>query len=353
MTHAFRPSKWQKAAFAASSFALLGSITPLAPLSAATPAAACVFPQNAISEIRSDKYYRGRNNAIIDSEALDEAMAQSAPLRDMVQRQQTIPADLRADDLAAAKCKTAELAYWARSDALLGNNNQRGFNERLFYISGLALAHRRNLQLMEQAGTPLYEDDAAIIAEWMVKLGDSVITAYTRDPADRRFTSEFIPPRAQRTGNLGAWAAMMVAATGEATGNQTQLRWAGEQWRRVLQTVDSDGAMASEVRRGAKATEYHFFALNPLVATELVLRRNGIPVDGQARANLDRLARYALEGAAQGKLPDPARRNRLFVGPALWCRDLAPGDPSCAAMPDWRQLTFPYLGGAPLDIWER
>lgn len=324
----------------------------------------CRFPRDLLREIRSRSYFEPRTgNSKINAEMFDEAMTASAPLRKLLRAQLDVPEKLRSGNTFAAICANKRLAYWAEGRALLGHNSQRGFNERMFYLSGVGLVYLRNQRLLADAGYEIPAAERAIIARWFSETANSIIDAYAHDPNKNPRYRYFSPPEEQRAGNLGAWAALTVAVAGEISGEDRYFAWAARRAEAVLGSVNDGGVFPVELKRRGIALHKHFFAINPLAGTQAILTRNGHVFTRDSQIKFQKLIRFSLGQERDPKaisgmtrhrvyrLAENGDRREFFVGVILWCSVNKKPIEECEKLPSLAGLSFPYMGGDPAYIW--
>jgi poly(beta-D-mannuronate) lyase len=169
------------------------------------------------------------------------------------------------------------LDKWAGEDALLGNVNKQGAYERVWALSGLALAYLR------VRDAPIVDHgERSTVENWLGRLARSVIAEFkTRGPMSG-------------LNNHACWAATAVAAAGIAAHDKELFSWAVSTAEVALAQVRADGFLPLELQRKALALHYHLFALAPLVMMREL-----------ARANTDgRFSFDAMAGLELGRLID-------------------------------------------------
>ena len=183
----------------------------------------------------------------------------------------------------AADCLVAQLAVWARQDAL---GKLQSFNANLSVgarIAGLASAYEQ-----VRAHTTRTRD-AKDIEGWL-----HTLAIRQRDFWEKEAT------RGARSGNLRAWAALGVETVGDVVGDDGLRLWAAASIARVLCTAETNGALPQEMRRGGLALHYQIHAVAPLAVTTARLERGGLRVRDMCGGALERVARFAMTDYENG-----------------------------------------------------
>nr|WP_321483060.1 alginate lyase family protein [uncultured Cohaesibacter sp.] len=118
-----------------------------------------------------------------------------------------------------------------------------------------SLAEKEPVLLPEE-----YRESTKTIEHWLAKLGASIIHFWETDG----------PPMASK-GNLRAWAALAVIQIGLTIDNEDYIEWGLESHRVILDTIDPDGSLPMEMRRGKYALHYQLHAVAPLVTATAML----------------------------------------------------------------------------------
>lgn len=346
--------------------ALSGCTTKAGPLPEdwwqAYPEEDCSFSREFLPSIQSETYYEGNRNGAVDADAQASAMRASRPVRQLLARQLETDAQIKAGNAQSIVCAQRELAFWARNDALLGNNSMRGFYERLWYGAGLGIAYLHNDRLLADIGQPRPAQSREEIAGWFSRLGHDTRRAMAADYAsfdDSRQTQSYRPPDEHDTSNLGAWAAYFTVIAGILSDDPELIAWGRGRTQDILATVTRDGMLPSEVKRGERALRYHFFALNPLAGSAIMLERVGEPLPKRSIERLQALVGFSLResrnpeairyAAGVWSVENPLETGawkRLMLGPALFCRHINPQSAECGLVPREDALEFPYMGGS-------
>lgn len=179
----------------------------------------------------------------------------------------------------AAECLAALFDNWANGDALLGsaNTNQAKY-ERLWALSGIALSAFK----LQQSGHSL----SPTTLNWLEKLAEQVYS----EQKHRRVAN-----------NLAVWAALGTATVALLTDRDDLWEWSKNRVHLFLAQVEPDGSMPTELARGKRATRYHFYAGQPLLAFNRIARCYGSPFDSQDQRSFDSFVAL-LQNLKSGKV---------------------------------------------------
>ncbi|MBB93393.1 MAG: hypothetical protein CML68_02125 [Rhodobacteraceae bacterium] len=228
-----------------------------------------------------------------DRATLDEAREAAAkaaldPLDDFVQDLANgLEAALSDEDPAQradlAACLLSRMGDWARADALaqLGTTTVE-----LTIGSRLAAFAIMAGQAASLAPSSADLDD---IRAWLVRRMDEQMNFW-----------ETAPDRASQN-NLRAWAALAGAATAGLVDDPVMRGWAAWSIAYVICSVDEDGSLPQEMRRGKYALHYQLHALAPLTTAAVLLRAQGIDLADRCDGALGRSVRFALSDLEDGQ----------------------------------------------------
>lgn len=258
-----------------------------------------------------DGFYSDRAGTVVDP-SRRAARDKAVEIYEQVVRQVQHDADAFAADksLDAGACALRQLTAWADARPLTGGlQGQQAEYERNWYLAGFALAY---LKVKIRADS----QQQALIERWLHDMANGTGEALTRGK---------IP-----SNNLTYWAGLALASAGLATGKAALLDRAHAILLEGLSSVSPTGMLAQELKRGARALDYHAFAAGPLVLLAYISELRGKPYD---KAALARLVDAVIAGIANprqfaaraGKAQDqPAQWNLAWV--AIY-RRMAPGKP--------------------------
>jgi poly(beta-D-mannuronate) lyase len=196
----------------------------------------------------------------------------------------------------AAQCAIAGLRRWAEADAMLGDSNAIGDAVRKWELASAALVY-----LKLRGAVTIPAADRAAIEPWLRRLALRVRKVYT---TDTRLTS--------RNNNHVYWAAWGVTAAGLALDDRGFVDWGIAVYRRALRQIQPDGTLPLEMARGARALQYHVFAVAPLVAIAETAEANGVALYSEHDSALLRLIDTTLSG-----LDDPTMFARRSGAPQV------------------------------------
>jgi poly(beta-D-mannuronate) lyase len=263
----------------ATTLALLCAAAPALAL-ACDPAPAPVGTLDYGSRYTADS----RNRAELDAEGDAQADQALKPvddfLRDLTDRANDA---LHDNDPAKAACVMAQMAAWARADALSDLATETSRLTVGSRIAGFALVALQAAPLADNAR------DVQAVDGWLSRMMQAQ-TAFWETEA----------PMGARNGNLRAWAALAGAATAHRTGDPALRAWAAWSVSWIACTANADGSLPQEMTRGRFALKYQLHATAPLVAATVILSRDGIPLVGSCDNALARIVGYSLSDIATG-----------------------------------------------------
>ncbi len=191
-----------------------------------------------------------------------------------------------------------------------------------------------------------YLQSTETIEQWLTGLGHAIIQFWETDG----------PPMASK-GNLRAWAALALIQIGLIVENESFIDWGLESHRVILDTIDPDGSLPMEMRRGKYALHYQLHAIAPMVtATAMLKEVNKL----NPQPYMDRLimaARFSLRAIEKPELVEEKTDKQQTVKSGLleqkkyqiaWLEPLLvlEKDPELdATIDDLRPLTNSKLGG--------
>lgn len=244
-------------------------------------------PQPVLTLDYDSRYADGdETRSEIDEAANDEVNASQKPVDDfirlLVRSANRVYTD-EADQKAIADCVVAQVAAWARSNALLDlrtNTVRLTFGSRL---AGISLA------LRQVAGKGGAAEDWAAILPWLRTLSNAQLDYWEQDA-----------PSGAGQGNLRAWAALGIGATAELLNDPVLRGWSAWSTRYVLCTANPDGSLPQEMRRGRLALHYQLHAIAPLVVTTRLLANHGFALQDRCDGALERIAAFTLSDIETG-----------------------------------------------------
>ncbi len=282
----------------------------------------------------------------IDPERAAAAVAALEPLDEFVASlTERTDAALEAGDRAGAACVMAELAHWARADALSDLGTQTVQLTIASRLAGLALVAGQ----VSWEGNP---GDFADVSHWLARRMDEQMVFWEE------------APDGAAQGNLRAWAALAGAAVALVTDDTVTRGWAAWSVAYVACTAAEDGSLPQEMSRGELALHYQLHAVAPLVVAAGLLERQGLSVMDKCGRAMDRVVSYTLRDVGAGGAQTQARTGmpqtvdggleglkdfQLSWGEA-WLR--LRSDPALeAVIAPRRPLKYSKLGGDQTRIW--
>lgn len=253
----------------------------------ATPALACGTAPEPVATLDYGSRYAddSENRSELDAEGDAEADAALRPvddfLRDLTERANDA---LRDGDTAAAACIMAQMAEWARADALSDLASDTARLTAGSRIAGFALVALQAAPMVEGSG------DVQAVDAWLSRLMRAQTVFWETEA-----------PRGARNGNLRAWAALAGAAIAHRTGDAALRSWAAWSTAWITCTANPDGSLPQEMIRGRFALKYQLHATAPLVAATLILARDGVPIMGVCDDALSRIVAYGLSDVGTGE----------------------------------------------------
>lgn len=264
-------------------FALMSLLMPFgftAPLLAASTCAAA--PEPVFSLAYGSRYVASdKPGTVLDSTANAAASKALKPVDDFLRDLARMTSGNKS---ASADCTLAQIAVWARANAL---EDLQSPTARLTVGSRIASFGLITLAAAKQAGG---SDNLADIGAWLGRLVSRQMV----------FWEEEASAGAKR-GNLRAWSALAAAATAAITDDPVMRGWAAWSVSYVLCTAAPDGSLPQEMRRGKYALHYQLHAVSALVVASALLERQGTPVHLVCQGALDRIVGFAMDDLDSGR----------------------------------------------------
>jgi poly(beta-D-mannuronate) lyase len=235
---------------------------------------------DAVRDVIGFSYYTDDHHSHVDPALKQRNEAAMRPLHDFLSQVVNLADSWGARGQPAEAGAAMELLNgWAQSQALLGTVNQQGAYERVWTLSGLALAYLR-----VRAAPRVDHGERETIETWFDRLGRAIIDEFPkRGPVSR-------------LNNHACWAALAVAAAGIAARDRDLFRWSTSTARTALAQTREDGFLPLELQRGARAFHYHVFALAPLVMLAELAIVNRVNLYEDADGAIGRLANRVIDG---------------------------------------------------------
>ncbi len=252
-----------------------------------TSSFACRQPIAPIRDLTMAPFYRRDDptHSIVDADALSAHARAVAPLRvylDGIAKMGDRWLAGEPHPAPVAACMAEWLDIWASAHAMLGAVSRQGSSERKWALATLAL----NYVLLARV-PGIDADRRRRIEEW---LGD---LAWAMVPDDAR------KPFADQNNHLN-WAALSALSVAVAIQDDVLFDWAVDAARGAIANIADDGSLPHELRRAARATNYHIFALRPLILTAEIAAANGLNLYAEREGALLRLVTFT-----QAAIADP------------------------------------------------
>lgn len=202
-------------------------------------------------------------------------------------------------DKTAGSCLKAALSTWATQDALLGPaTSDQGRFERLWALAGLAVISFK----LEHSGTPLSDDTRT----WLHQ-----IALIVKD--EQRFA------RKTDATNMTLWAALGTGTTAAITKDSALWNWSLSRVNNFLGNIQPSGIAPTELARRERATNYHFFAAQPLMAFDRIARCYNRPFNASQRQSMDRFLTLLRDlRAGKTSLAQQAKVKQLSYQHQAW-----------------------------------
>lgn len=187
-------------------------------------------------------------------------------------------------DTARADCVLAQMAVWARAEAL---SDLGSFTANLSVGSryaGFAFVYRN----VRPFATDLAS--AEVIEAWLSARIDEQMLFWEEEATE-----------GAKRGNLRGWATLGVNLVGEITGDDAALRWSAWSATFLQCQARDDGSLPQETKRGKYALHYQLHAAAPLVVTTALLETQGLSIRGVCDNALDRIVAFTLDDLETGE----------------------------------------------------
>jgi poly(beta-D-mannuronate) lyase len=226
----------------------------------------------------------GNRRDKVDEDAESDFEEAMAPIKDFMSDVVKAANDYqRTGRISAANCALNHLVHWAQSGALKEPETHTSWFKLATTTAGLSFA----LMQIEPALGARHAD-VKLVSNWLGAHGKAISTYF----------DGLKMPRASRN-NHRAWAGLAVASAGTLTHDARLVNWGAESLRLVVCQATAEGALPLEIERGAKAREYHFYALAALMPLAEIIARSGQnPFEICADA-LHRIAGFTVRAVAQ------------------------------------------------------
>ncbi|WP_422049405.1 alginate lyase family protein [Shimia sp.] len=255
---------------------------------ASTDQGCAAAPKPVVSLDHGSRYIADDSSrSIVDPTSNADVNAQLKPIdafiRSLVQEANSVLAQ-KGDPAQSANCVVAQLAHWARADALSDLKNLTANFSVGSRLAGFAFAYA---QVRPYANST---QEKRLIEAWLLQ----------RAREQMAFWEEDATPGSKR-GNLRAWATLAINLAGYLTKDDSALRWSA--WSATFLQCQAleDGSLPQEMKRGKYALHYQLHAIAPLVVTTLLLERQGLSIRGVCDDALIRIVRFAMSDLETGE----------------------------------------------------
>lgn len=265
---------------------------------------ACEAPPTPIHDLRTSGPYQDESGSIPNKAAQRRNDAIREPLNRFLQLATDAADRYHRDGSEADRdCALSILMNWATRDALDGKVSMQGAAVRQWAAGTVALA---TLKL----GAPQRPLPPAL-RQWLLDRA-----ADTRQYMASRITIEAPYGRS----NLYYWSILTLGSIALVVDDPALWAYAKQEYLSVLPMIGEDGTLAAELRRKSRASIYHAFAAQPLVAFATLLEANGEELPQNARDHLDRLVHLvrSIDRGNQQLLATRAHATQLPAGVSAW-----------------------------------
>ncbi len=282
--------------------------------------ASCSASLAPVMGVEGNTFYTDSNHSVVNRELFESDLKAAEPLTRFVTLLNSYSNEYllsSGDDHKSAQCAMAELQRWASVDALSGPFNQQGKYHLKWAVPAISAAY-----LLMRNDPSIDQSDNASIGEWIGRLGWSVQKDY----------ASFSP-----NSNHLYWAAAAAISAGVASNDNVLFIWGVNAAKAGLQTVDADGVLPSEAKRGEKAFNYHVFSLLALTLCAEYAAANNVDIYSFSDGALKRLANFVMHNfQSPENLAMIFKVEQSWAGPEAW--SLAWAEPYFARFHDPRLL---------------
>lgn len=241
---------------------------------------ACERPPRLSKDLETEGFYVDKHASVRDEAKWKKFRRETRSFREAARDLVGIADQARLEnDRGAAECAASWLTQLAMDNALGGD------------LTG-AQAHRTQAWMLNAYATawlkvrPLIAADDlanAVVPPWLNGLADTVID----------FNDEY-----KVKNNLRYWAGLSVMSAGIAANDREKFDWAIESFNMGADSINKKGWLPMEMRRAAKAREYHMYAAAPLIMMAELASANGVNLYKRNRNSLSRLVRLIVKGVS-------------------------------------------------------
>lgn len=238
-------------------------------------------------------YKPDKTQSVIDKEKMQAYVKKTWPA---IQVKKSLAESLSAafespaNAVAARACIVKQVDVWARSDAMLNGlekNDPLGQRQAVLTIIWTGITFANALQATDQVSR-LPPEQRLRFRTWFASLSKEIELNFAIKPREKK--DEWLNANA----NQRFWAGAAVGLMAVDTGDQEAFKWAMDILKGSLDDIDKDGAMPSEMWRGARAMHYQNFALQAVSILVALADANDMRLDADQDKTLARAARFAL-----------------------------------------------------------
>ena len=272
-------------------FAMIAALC-LAPALCHAQQGACVEAPAPVPRLAATAIYSDRNSSIIDRAGLHKNYILTLPVRRFVTQLSQLADNANSGGI---HCALLMLGEWDTGQALLEQpSNFVGMRER-----------QRFAVAIDVAAIKLMHRNAILpkgVIDWIGEVNARVMTDFGRR---------------QAVDNLNAWSGVNAALASLITQDPASAAYAEDAWRAGIAQINEDGFLPTELKRAAKAMNYHEYYLDALLFLRAARQAAGRPPAAAENRKLKLLA---------------DRINReMCGGPEMAQRAGVPQDPPAAA----------------------
>jgi len=192
-----------------------------------------------------------------------------------------------ADDFRLTGSRAAALCSLSLISALADQNSMDGkmSSRQAYYVQGW-VAGAIGIAYLKVRGYGLSapQKDASIAA-WLKRIANQ--------------TKSFYDATTEGDGNRNNhfyWAGIELAAIGILANDQSDFDWGMKTYNSGVDSIQPDGTLPLEMKRGTRALHYHLYALAPLILLAEFGEANGIDLYARNSGALHRLVNISVQG---------------------------------------------------------
>jgi poly(beta-D-mannuronate) lyase len=188
---------------------------------------------------------------------------------------------------AAALCTLRLIGGLAANDSMGGKMS----SNQAYYVQGW-VAGAIGIAYLKVRGYGLsnLQDDASIAA-WLKRIAHQ--------------TESFYDGKSEGDGNRNNhfyWAGIEAAAIGVVANDKGNFDWGMKTYNSGVDSIQPDGTLPLEMKRGSRTLHYHLYALAPLVLLAEFGEANGMDIYARDKGALHRLVKISVQGLVDPSL---------------------------------------------------